>query len=130
MNYDHINRPTYDFGDKTITFRSGWEQNYAFYLEWLKTQGEIKKWEYEPERYYFYITEGNTKIRLDNGYLPDFRVTNNDDTQYLVEIKGRKQGTRKLQRMKKHYPELRVELVGSAEYNQLKKKLGKMLNFQ
>lgn len=129
MNYTHINRPTFDFNGKAIFFRSNWELNYAFYLEWLKKNNEIKDWEYEPERYYFYITEGNTKIRLDNGYLPDFRITNNDGSQYLVEIKGKKQGTRKLQRMRKHYPNIKLELIQSKEYLDLKRKVGKMLNF-
>ena len=129
MKWDNIVRHTYDFGDRQITFRSGWELHYAFYLEWLKKIKEIKAWEYEPERYFFYITEGNTKIRLDNGYLPDFRVTNNDGTQYLVEIKGKKQGTRKLQRMKKHYPHIKLELIQAKEYNDIKRKVGKLLNF-
>lgn len=130
MAWENINRPTYDFGDRVITFRSNWELNYAFYLEWLKKQGEIKKWEYEPERYDFigYNSE-NKPFVVGPSYLPDFRVTNNDDTQYLVEIKGRSQGKLKLKRMKKYYPEIKVELVEAKEYNDLKRKLGKMLNF-
>jgi len=129
MSYKNTSWHYYDFGDKHCNFRSGWELNYAFYLEWLKQQAEIKDWEYEPERYHFYITEGNTKIRIGNGYLPDFRVTENNGKQYLVEIKGREQGMAKLKKMKKHYPEIEVRLVGKSEYNTLKKQLGKMLNF-
>lgn len=127
--YQNINKPTHDFGNgRIITFRSNWECNYAFYLEWLKQQGEIKEWEYEPERYYFDAKEGNMTIRIGD-YLPDFRVTNNDGSKYLVEIKGYKQGVRKLQRMKKYHPEIKVELVGKDEYTALKKQVGKMLNF-
>ena len=127
--YQNINKPTHRFDDgRQITFRSNWECNYAFYLEWLKKNKEIKDWEYEPERYYFDAKEGNTIIRIGD-YLPDFRITNNDGTKYLVEIKGYKQGVRKLQRMKKYHPEIKVEMVGKAEYADLKRKVGKMLNF-
>lgn len=125
----NFKRPTYEFNGKQITFRSGWECNYAFYLQWLKEQGEIKDWEYEPERYHFDMPEGNITIRMGNGYLPDFRVTENDGTQYLVEIKGRNQGMRRLQRMKKYHPHIEVRLVGTKEYNLLKKQVGKMLGF-
>ena len=127
--YQNINKPTHRFDDgRQITFRSNWEINYAFYLEWLKKNKEIKDWEYEPERYYFDKTEGNTIIRIGD-YLPDFRITRNDGTKYLVEIKGYKQGVRKLQRMKKYHPDIPVELVGKTEYNTLKKQVGKLLNF-
>ena len=51
-------RETYAFGDKTYTFRSGWELNYAFYLDWLKVHNQIRHWEYEPTpRYEFIVTE-------------------------------------------------------------------------
>ncbi len=127
----NFKRETYAFSEsKTYTFRSGWEQNYAFYLEWLKTGGHIKDWEYEPlPRYEFIVTEGNHQRALSLGYLPDFKVTNNDDTFYLVEVKGKPQGMRKLQRMKKFYPKIKIELVDREAYMQLKKKIGKMLNF-
>lgn len=127
--YQNINKPTHRFDDgRQITFRSNWECNYAFYLEWLVKNKEIKGWEYEPERYYFDAKEGNMIIRIGD-YLPDFRVTNNDGSQYLVEIKGKAQGMRKLQRMKKYHPKMKVELVGKSEYAALKKQVGKMLNF-
>jgi hypothetical protein len=123
-------RETYDFGDKTYTFRSGWELNYSFYLQWLKTTGEIKDWEYEPlPRYEFIVTEFGRQRALSLGYLPDFKVTNNDGSFYLVEIKGRMQGKRKLQRMKRFYPEIKIELIQAKEYNELKRKVGKMLNW-
>lgn len=128
---DSINRPTHDFGDgRIITFRSNWECNYAFYLEWLVKIGEIKKWEYEPQRYDFigYNSE-NKPFVVGKSYLPDFRVTRLDDTQYLVEIKGREQGMLHLKRMKKYHPHLPIELVDKKEYGILKKKVGKMLNF-
>jgi len=122
-------RETVWFNDQCYTFRSGWEQNYAYYLEWLKKQGQIKDWEYEPERYYFITTEGNRQRAFGNGYLPDFRVTNLDGTTYLIEIKGRSQGMMKLRRMKRFYPDIKIELVDAKAYNELKRKVGKMLHF-
>ena len=82
--YQNINKPTHRFDDgRQITFRSNWEINYAFYLEWLKKNKEIKDWEYEPERYCFDKTEGNTIIRIGD-YLPDFRITRNEDRKSVV----------------------------------------------
>ncbi len=123
-------RNTVDFGDKIYTFRSGWEENYAYYLEWLKKQKQIKDWIYEPlPRYEFIVKEGNYQRALSLGYLPDFKVWNNDGTWYLAEIKGKKQGVRKLQRMKRFYPDIKIEIVDGKVYRELKNKIGKICNF-
>lgn len=123
-------RETYQFSDgKSYTFRSGWESNYAYYLDWLKEKGEIKDWEYEPERYYFIDLKVNPPKAYGNGYLPDFKITNNDGTWYLAEIKGREQGMMKLKRMRRFYPHIRIELVDRTVYMDIKKKLGKVLNW-
>lgn len=124
-------RETWEFTNgKTYTFRSSWEGNYAHYLDWLWARGEIKEWEYEPQpRYEFIVNEGNRQRALSLGYLPDFKVINNDGTFYLVELKGRTQGMMKLKRMKRFYPKIKIELVQRAEYMALKKKVGRMLNW-
>ncbi len=124
-------RQTYETQDgKSYYTRSGWEHNYCAYLDWLKTQGEIKDWIYEPTpRYEFIVGKGKNARALSLGYLPDFKVVNNDDSFYLVEIKGKMQGKRKLQRMKKFYPKIRIELIQQKEYLELKRKVGKMLNW-
>lgn len=122
-------RETVWFEDQAVTFRSGWEQNYAYYLEWLKKRGEIKDWEYEPERYTFIDLKVNPPKAYGNGYLPDFKVTNNDGSWYLVEVKGRPQGILKLKRMKRFYPNIKIELVTAKEYNELKRKVGKLCGF-
>ena len=130
MSYDNIERGNYAVGDKEIYFRSKWEANYALYLQWLKDLKEIKDWQYEPYPRYDFIVWENKKPRvLGLGYLPDFKVINNDDSFYLVELKGRKQGMQKLKRMAKYYPEIKIELVTQKEYMHLHKKLSKMLNF-
>jgi hypothetical protein len=127
MNYDNIQRGSYETSKGEIYFRSLWEANYALYLDWLKDQGEIDDWEYEPKpRYDFIAADGHV---LSLGYLPDFMVKNNDGSFYLVEIKGYKQGMMKLKRMKKYHPHIKIELVEKKDYEILKKKVGKMLNW-
>lgn len=124
MSFENVQRGDYTIGDRELYFRSKWEANYALYLQWLKEQGEIKDWEYEPQPFYeFPIKHGSTR------YLPDFRVLKNDDTFYLVEVKGYKQGMVKLKRMAKYFPKVKIELVESKDYQALKNKVGKMLHF-
>lgn len=116
----NFNRPTYNFGNgNIITFRSNWELNFAFYLEWMKKRKEIKDWEYEPERLFW----------MGGSYLPDFKVYKNDGSYYFAEVKGKTQGINKFKRAKKENPKIKFELWGKIEYNELKKKLGKILNF-
>lgn len=124
MAWENIQRGDYAVGDRESYFRSKWEANYALYLQWMKEQGEIKDWEYEPQPFYeFPIKHGSTR------YLPDFKVTRNDGTFYLVELKGFKQGMVKLKRMAKYYPTVNIELVDSDVYKTLKRQVGTMLHF-
>ncbi len=127
----NFKRQTYEATDgREIYTRSGWEHNYCAYLDWLKEQGQIAEWYYEPlPRYEFIVKEGKVLRALSLGYLPDFKVVNTDGSFYLVEIKGKPQGMRKLQRMKKFYPHIRIELVDRKAYAHLKKKVGRMLNW-
>lgn len=100
-------------GNKEIFFRSRWEYNYALYLEYIKTKGLIKEWEYESTRFVFEkIKRGTTS------YLPDFTVTRNDDTKYYVEIKGwmYASGATKLKRMEKYYPDVELYLIDKDKY--------------
>ena len=123
-------RDTYDFGDgKIISTRSRWEMNWAFYLEFLKKQKQIRDWRYEPERYDFIEYRNGQPRVVGPSYLPDFEITNNDDTFYLQELKGRKQGMLKLKRMKRFYPAIKVVLIQKDEYMDIKKKFGRLLNF-
>lgn len=130
MSFENVQRGSYQTSKGEMYFRSKWEANYALYLDWLIRQGEIMDWEYEPlPRYDFIMYENGVPKVMGLGYLPDFKVINNDDTFYLVEIKGYKQGMLKLKRMKKYHPTIKIELVDSKEYAVLKKRVGKMLNF-
>ena len=38
---------------KDCHFRSKFEYNWAMYLQFLKEQGQIDNWEYEPDRFLF-----------------------------------------------------------------------------
>lgn len=128
--FENIYRGTEVIGGKTIAYRSGWERNWAVYLQWLKEQGEIKDWEHEPQpRYYFIDYKIVPPRALGNGYLPDFKIIRNNGTFYLDELKGYKQGQVKLKRMKKYYPNIEIHLVEMKEYMEIKNKIGKMLNF-
>lgn len=103
--------------------RSAWEANYARYLEFLKQQDEIALWEHEPKTFWFEQIKRGTR-----SYLPDFRVTNNDDSQYYVEVKGwmDDRSKTKLKRMSKYYPDVKLEVVNSKSYKALSK-TGKLL---
>ena len=112
-------------GGKEIYFRSRWEYNYALYLEYIKTKGLIKEWEYESTRFVFEkIKRGTTS------YLPDFTVTRNDNTQYYIEIKGwmYASGATKLKRMAKYYPDVELFLIDKDKYKIFQQKWQHKLN--
>lgn len=95
-------------GDRKIRFRSGWEADFARYLQSLKEKYEIFDWDYEPKRFWFHkIQRGTTS------YLPDFRVCRLDFTYYWVEVKGwmdAKSKTR-IKRFRKYYPNEELVIV-------------------
>ena len=72
------------------TYRSKTEARWARELESLVDRGEIAAFEYEPER---------LPLFGKRSYLPDFRVTLNDDRRVWCEVKGyrRKDGILKLE---------------------------------
>lgn len=116
----------YQVGNKEYHFRSSWEANYALYLQFLREQGEIKKWEFEADFFDFKeIRHGTTR------YLPDFKVTNNDDSVEYFEIKGYmdSRSRTKLTRMAKYFPDVKLTLVDADDYKDLKRKVGKLLKF-
>lgn len=100
--------------------RSAWEANYARYLDWLIQNGEIEKWEYEPETFEF--------IRIKRGvrfYTPDFRITNKNGSIEYHEIKGwmDAKSAVKLKRMAKYYPNIKVVLIDEPVYKALAKSM-------
>ena len=97
-------------GGKTYSFRSHWEVNYAYFIEFLKQRGDIKDWEYEGTTYWFDgIRRGTTN------YTPDFRVEYHDGRHDWREVKGwlSPKDKTKLKRMKKYHPKEVVRLIDS-----------------
>ena len=107
-----------DIGD--MYFRSAWEANYARYLNFLVTQGEIKGWEYESKTFTFDRIKRGTRA-----YTPDFKVYRNDGGHEWHEVKGwmdAKSKTR-LDRFARYYPEEKLVLVDAAWFNAANKTL-------
>ncbi len=104
-------------------FRSKWEANYARYLNWLVSQGEIDRWEYEVETFWFEKIKRGVR-----SYTPDFKIYEKG-TEYFVEVKGwlDPKSKTKLKRMAKYYPKTKVILFGEKSYRSLSQKLGRVI---
>ncbi len=125
-HYSNIQSGDYENSHGTMYFRSKWEANYALYLDFLVKQGEIDHWEYEVDCFMFEQIKLGTR-----SYRPDFKVFNKDGTFEYHEVKGYmdSKSKTKLKRMAKYYPEVKLILIDQPVYNDIKKKLGKMLGF-
>lgn len=99
-------------------FRSAWEANFARYLNFLQAQGEIERWEYEPDEYEFHTIKRGNRY-----YIPDFKVFESDGSYVYYEVKGYmdKDSATKLKRMAKYYPEETVHLIERDEYRAIAK---------
>lgn len=97
-----------EIGGKKVSCRSGWEANYARYLQFLKENGNIKEWLHEPQTFWFHKIKRGTR-----SYLPDFKVIENDGSHYWVEVKGYMdaKSQTKLRRFEKYYPEEKLVLI-------------------
>lgn len=117
-SYSNTKSGTVTIGGKKHFYRSTWEVNVAAYLEFLKNKGEIKEWEYEPTVFWF-----ETIKRGVRSYKPDFRVTENDGTQYYIEVKGwmDKKSKTKLKRMRIYYPAIKIDVIDSKRYRAISK---------
>lgn len=106
-------------------FRSSWERNYARYLNFLLEKGEIAKWEYEPDTFWF-----TAILRGVRSYKPDFKIWGRvDSAPYYVEIKGwmDAKSKTKLKRMKKYHPHIRVDVVEQKQMKALAQTIGPLL---
>lgn len=106
-------------------FRSAWEANFARYLNFLVANGDIMKWEYEPDTFEFTAIKRGTR-----SYLPDFKVWDKADSKpYYYELKGwmDAKSKTKLSRMAKYYPEVKIIVFGKKEYTSLKKNLAGLI---
>jgi hypothetical protein len=102
-----------------IKFRSRWESNYALYLEWLKTNGRIRDWKYEPVTFWFEKIKRGVR-----SYTPDFQIWTNAGTDHFIEIKGwmDKRSLTKLKRMRIYHPKVEIRLFVGKDYKALQKR--------
>jgi len=124
--FEKVARGYFNIGQKEIFFRSKWEANYALYLNLLKKNGDIRKWEYEADLFVFNEIKFGTR-----SYKPDFKITKRNGSIYYDEVKGwmTPKSKTQLKRMKKYYPEIVINVIGKKEYTEIKNKLGKVLRF-
>jgi len=114
-------------GGKRYYFRSKWEMNIAKYFDWLKLKGEILEWEYESETFWF----DNIKRGV-RSYTPDFKITERNNSQHFVEVKGwmDSKSQTKLKRMAKYYPKVKINLYDEDVYKTLKRQIGALCGWE
>jgi len=111
--------------DLQIHVRSGWEANYCRYLNFLIDKGQVYKWEFEPDTFWFLSIKRGVR-----SYLPDFKVWDTETSEpYYIEIKGYMdaKSKTKLKRMAKYYPNVRVDLIAQKQYMEIKRKLSALM---
>lgn len=113
-----------EIGGKRNYYRSRWEANYARYLEWLKSLGEISEWQHEPETFWFDAIKRGVR-----SYKPDFRVWENNGTSALHEVKGWFDARSKttLKRMAKYHPQEKIIVVDGHVYRAIRRKVMGMI---
>uniref|UniRef100_A0A6M3IEZ2 DUF1064 domain-containing protein n=1 Tax=viral metagenome TaxID=1070528 RepID=A0A6M3IEZ2_9ZZZZ len=122
MNYKNTKQgKRADLGN--VFFRSGWEANYARYLEWRKKNGDIAEWDYEVDEFQFPVKRG-TRF-----YLTDFKVTLIDGSVEYHEVKGfmTQKANTALKRMAKYYPDIKIELIDGKRYAAIVRQVGKII---
>lgn len=108
-------------GGKKYYFKSLWEINYAYYLEWLKKRKEIFDWEYEPELFRFPTDAYKAGPFY---YKPDFKVYLTKKSYEWHEIKGvlNSKSKKKIKRFEKHYPnEGKIIIIGKEWFSKANK---------
>jgi len=104
-----------DLGDRY--FRSAWEANYARYLNWRVTRGDLAAWEYETKTFVFEKIKRGTRA-----YTPDFKLVFADGRHEWHEVKGwmdPKSATR-IKRMAKYFPQEALRIIDEKWFRQAK----------
>lgn len=106
--------------------RSRWEANYCRYLNHLQSEGKVSRWDYEPTTFTFPETRGA------RSYLPDFLVIYPDGSEVYVEVKGyeKPEDRTKWRRLKKHYPDVKLVVVGADAYRAICSEYGGLPNWE
>lgn len=114
-----------EIGGLRVYYRSRWEANYARYLEWLKANKQIVKWEHEPETFWF---EGIKRGCV--SYLPDFKVYELDGRIAYHEVKGwmDDRSKTKIKRMAKYHPSVKLVVIDSKAYRSIAKTMQAIIN--
>jgi len=114
----NVKRGYFNIDGKMMFFRSKWEGNYACYLNFLKSKGEIRDWEYEADTFVFEEIKYGTR-----SYTPDFKVCNNNNDIEYHEVKGwmTPKSKTQLKRMAKYYPKINIVLIGAENYREIMK---------
>lgn len=114
--YSRVKKGKITIEDKTFFARSRWEANVAAYLQYLKESNLIADWEHEAQEYRFEAIKRGVM-----SYLPDFKVTRLNGSFYLIEVKGYMddKSKTKLNRMKKYFPNVFIDLIEAKRYKQL-----------
>ncbi len=105
VTYSHAKRGV----RRGVFFRSRMEANYAAYLDHCGI-----KWQYEAKTFWFPL--GSVCL----SYRPDFYLTDEDR---FVETKGflDDRSKAKIALMSLHYPDVKLELVGASEFDEIRK---------
>ena len=124
-SYQNVQRGEYECSKGRMWFRSKLEADYALYLDFLVKQKDIKRWEYEAKNFEFPVKHGTTQ------YKPDFQITENSGTIHYEETKGRmdSRSKTKLRRMARYFPDIKVILITQKEFNEIKRSLGKLIQW-
>jgi len=110
--------------DIGIYVRSSWEANIARYLDWLISNKQIYRWEYESDEFEFPVRRG---ARF---YRPDFKIWDQENSKpYYWEVKGYmdSKSKTKLKRMRKYYPEVKIVLVDREQYRAIEKDVADLI---
>jgi hypothetical protein len=112
-----------ELGERRFFARSRWEANYGRYLEWLRTNGKIANWQYEPAIYEFPLKRGVTSNK------PDFGVTELNGAYVLHEVKGwmSPESKTRIKRMKKYYPSVPMIIIEKRHMASLATQLGAII---
>jgi hypothetical protein len=126
MDYTKIKGGKATIGGTEIHFRSSWEITVAYYLEFCRLKGEILKWEYEPDTFWFLKI-----LRGVRSYKPDFKITKNDGSIYYEEVKGYmdSKSKTKLNRMRIYHPNIEVRVLDKDRYKSIERHLKSYINY-
>lgn len=115
-----------EIGGNRFYAKSKWEANYAAVCEYEKSVGEIVKWEYEPDTFWFESIRRGVR-----SYCPDFKKTYPDGSVVYVEVKGYmdSKSKTKLNRMRIYHPGVVLQLVDKLVYTNLEKRKSRFLHW-